>query len=65
VPDLPKDLDLSLDSPFIPPWTRPCPKGGRFRSRAGNHDLKKLLMRFDLLLLLLRGTSAKGLIRSL
>jgi hypothetical protein len=28
------------------------PKGGRFRSWRGNHGLKRLLMRFDLLLLL-------------
>jgi hypothetical protein len=40
---------------------RGVPKGGHFRSRTGNHDLKRLLIRFDLLLFLLLGTSTKGL----
>jgi hypothetical protein len=42
-----------------------APKGGRFQSRTGNHGLKRLLMRLNLLLLLLLGTSTKGLIWSL
>jgi hypothetical protein len=32
------------------------PKGGCFRIWTGNHGLKRLLIRFDLLLLLLLGT---------
>jgi hypothetical protein len=41
------------------------PKAGRFRSQTENHDLKRLLKRFDFLFLLLLGTSTEGLTQSL
>jgi hypothetical protein len=37
-----------------------APKGGRFRSRTGNRDLKMLFVRLNLVTSSLHGTSAKA-----